>query len=81
MPLQYLNGEFTAGYSTEVIEIIDPATEAVLDTVPSVPATLLELCRWAAVYYVVSLGLMIRSTLPAGLSDASTDLIELAATE
>ena len=51
---------------------------AVLDTDPSLPAPLHELCRWAADYYVVSLGQMIRTTLPAGLSDASTDLIELA---
>ncbi len=52
---------------------------ALLDSRPSLPAPIHELCRWAADYYVVSLGQMIRTTLPAGLSDASTDLIEVVA--
>lgn len=34
MPLQYINGEFTKGSGTQVIDVHDPATEEVLDTVP-----------------------------------------------
>ncbi|HSJ08427.1 MAG TPA: primosomal protein N' [Longimicrobiales bacterium] len=43
--------------------------EKVLDTEPSVPADLLELCRWVSGYYVTPLGMVIRSALPAALSD------------
>src|SRR5262249_30797868 len=34
MPLHYINGQFTAGSGTEKIEVHDPATEKVLDSVP-----------------------------------------------
>src|SRR5688572_2720145 len=34
MRLMYINGEFTRGNSTEEIEVTNPATEEVLDTVP-----------------------------------------------
>ena len=34
MKLMYINGEFTNGNAKEVIEVTDPATEEVLDTVP-----------------------------------------------
>ena len=34
MKLMYINGEFTRGNSTEEIEVTNPATEEVLDTVP-----------------------------------------------
>ena len=34
MKLMYINGEFTRGTSTEEIEVTNPATEEVLDTVP-----------------------------------------------
>src|SRR5687767_6468182 len=34
MPLLYLNGRFTQGQAHETIEVIDPATDAVLDAVP-----------------------------------------------
>ena len=34
MKLMYINGEFTNGNAKEVIEVTDPATEEILDTVP-----------------------------------------------
>jgi len=50
---------------------------AVLDSEPSVPADLLELARWTADYYVAPLGIVLRSMLPAVLSDVSRDYIAL----
>jgi betaine-aldehyde dehydrogenase len=34
MPLHYINGQFTKGSGTESIDVHDPSTEEVLDTVP-----------------------------------------------
>ena len=34
MRAMYINGEFTQGSATEEIEVTNPATEEVLDTVP-----------------------------------------------
>jgi acyl-CoA reductase-like NAD-dependent aldehyde dehydrogenase len=34
MPLHYIDGKFTKGGGTETIEVINPATEEVIDTVP-----------------------------------------------
>src|SRR5437016_4482115 len=34
MALHYINGKFTGGSGKEIINVIDPATEDVLDTVP-----------------------------------------------
>ena len=34
MKLMYINGEFTQGTAKEEIEVTNPATEEVLDTVP-----------------------------------------------
>jgi primosomal protein N' (replication factor Y) (superfamily II helicase) len=45
--------------------------ERVLDEEPSVPADVLQLCRWIADYYVTPLGVVLRSALPAVLSDTS----------
>jgi primosomal protein N' (replication factor Y) len=50
---------------------------AVLDDRPSVPADLLDLARWVADYYVAPLGIVLRSMLPAVLSDVSRDYIAL----
>ncbi|HUF51458.1 MAG TPA: primosomal protein N' [Longimicrobiales bacterium] len=47
------------------------AVERVLDTEPSVPADVLELCRWIADYYVTPLGMVLRGALPAALSDTA----------
>ncbi|HEX7050033.1 MAG TPA: primosomal protein N' [Longimicrobiales bacterium] len=44
---------------------------SVLDDTPSVPPELLRLCRWVAEYYVAPLGQVLRSALPAALSDAA----------
>jgi acyl-CoA reductase-like NAD-dependent aldehyde dehydrogenase len=35
MALQWINGKFTAGSGKQTIDVIDPATEAVIDSVPS----------------------------------------------
>ncbi|MBR9990267.1 MAG: primosomal protein N' [Gemmatimonadetes bacterium] len=43
--------------------------ERVLDDVPSAPPDVLALCRWIADYYVTPLGVVLRSALPAVLSD------------
>jgi primosomal protein N' (replication factor Y) (superfamily II helicase) len=45
--------------------------DRVLEAEPSVPAELLELCRWIADYYLTSLGLVLRGALPAVLSDTA----------
>jgi primosomal protein N' (replication factor Y) (superfamily II helicase) len=49
---------------------------AVLDARPSVPPSLLELCRWVSAYYLAPLGQVIRTALPAVLSDRSAHTIE-----
>jgi primosomal protein N' (replication factor Y) len=51
---------------------------AVLEDRPSVPPDLLELGRWIADYYVTPLGMVLRTMLPAVLSDVSRDYIQLA---
>lgn len=43
--------------------------DRVLDDTPSVPADVLELCRWVSDYYMTPLGLVLRGALPAALSD------------
>ena len=48
---------------------------SVLEEEPSVPADVLELCRWIADYYVAPLGVAIRSALPSVLSDVSRDYL------
>lgn len=35
MPLHYINGKYTAGSGTETIEVENPATEEIIDTVPA----------------------------------------------
>jgi primosomal protein N' (replication factor Y) (superfamily II helicase) len=49
----------------------------VIDESPTAPRALLELCRWIADYYIAPLGQVIRTALPAALSDSSTDFIGL----
>jgi primosomal protein N' (replication factor Y) len=57
----------------------DESTEAarirpvisVLDDEPGVPPELLELCRWIADYFVAPLGQVLRTALPAVLSDTA----------
>ena len=53
------------------------AVLSVLDESPSVPAELLDLCRWMADYYVAPLGIALRAALPAVLADVSRDYVTL----
>ena len=49
----------------------------VLDEEPTVPADILQLCRWMAEYYVAPLGLALRAALPAVLADVARDYLSL----
>ncbi|HVF38566.1 MAG TPA: primosomal protein N', partial [Gemmatimonadaceae bacterium] len=40
------------------------------DALPSLSATMIELCRWMADYYVVPLGLALRAALPSAMTGA-----------
>ena len=51
----------------------------VLEREPSVPADLMRLARWISRYYVASLGLTLRSMLPALLSDRAREFVWLTA--
>jgi primosomal protein N' (replication factor Y) len=51
----------------------------ILDREPSAPPPVLRLARWIAEYYVAPLGQVLRTALPAGLADASTDHLALTA--
>jgi primosomal protein N' (replication factor Y) (superfamily II helicase) len=48
----------------------------VLDPTPSVPGNLLALARWVGDYYVAPLGQVLRTALPAALTDSSTERLE-----
>lgn len=50
---------------------------AVLDEVPTVPPALLDICRWIADYYLAPLGQVLRTALPAVLTDRSTETVRL----
>jgi len=58
------------------IEGIKPVL-AVLDETPTVPADLLELCRWIGSYYVAPLGIALRTAMPSVLSDVSRDYVNI----
>jgi primosomal protein N' (replication factor Y) len=60
----WVTGEAVPTFESERIRPV----ERVLDTEPCVPAELMKVCRWVANYYVVSLGIVIRTALPAVLS-------------
>jgi primosomal protein N' (replication factor Y) len=49
----------------------------VLDASPSATESILRLSRWISDYYLAPLGLVLRTALPAGLSDSSTDYVSL----
>jgi primosomal protein N' (replication factor Y) len=53
------------------------AVLGVLEDVPSVTPDLMELCGWMAEYYVAPLGIAIRASIPAVLSDVSRDYLSL----
>lgn len=46
--------------------------EALPDSAPVISAAMLELCRWLADYYIVPLGVAIRTALPAALTSHAT---------
>jgi primosomal protein N' (replication factor Y) len=50
---------------------------AVLEPEPSVPSDLLKLARWMASYYTTPLGLVLRTSVPVALADASQDYVAL----
>ncbi|HEX6135132.1 MAG TPA: primosomal protein N' [Longimicrobiales bacterium] len=45
--------------------------ERVLEDIPSVPPDVMKLCRWIADYYITPLGIVLRSALPAVLSNTA----------
>src|SRR3954468_8935124 len=70
------------GWIDRVSETVSDAEKVkpilgVLDAAPSVTPAVLRLCRWIAEYYLAPLGIVIRTALPAGLTDSSTDYISL----
>jgi len=60
MPVTHVEGAHNGGYHYKPLD-------AVLDTEPLLPATLLALCRWCAGYYHHALGEVIAAALPAPL--------------
>ena len=50
---------------------------AVMDAEPSVSESQMRLARWMADYYITSLGIALKTMLPAVLSDASRDVVTL----
>jgi primosomal protein N' (replication factor Y) (superfamily II helicase) len=50
----------------------------VLESEPSATAPILRLARWIAGYYLAPLGQVLRTALPAGMTEASTDFVALA---
>jgi primosomal protein N' len=55
-----------ADTATDVAKIRD--IDALLETEPSLTADVLQLCRWVSDYYVLPLGQVLRTALPAVLS-------------
>jgi primosomal protein N' (replication factor Y) len=47
----------------------------VIDERPSAPPEILRLSRWISEYYVAPLGQVLRTALPAAMSDSSTDFL------
>ena len=64
----------TTGFVVALIDHVDDATKlkpirAVLDDdEPALTPEIIELCRWAAEYYIAPLGEMLRTALPANMS-------------
>ncbi len=59
------------------VERIKPIA-GVLDDEPSATPAILALSRWIGEYYLAPLGQVLRTALPAGLSDSTTDYVSLA---
>ncbi|HYJ79889.1 MAG TPA: DEAD/DEAH box helicase family protein [Longimicrobiaceae bacterium] len=66
---------------SEAKELRDPekvkAVLGVLDAAPTATPSILRLCRWIADYYLAPLGVVLRAALPMGLTDSSTDYVQL----
>lgn len=63
---------WVVGHAEQVMEGVRVRpVSAVLDPEPVIPDELLRLCRWVADYYVAPLGLVLRTALPAVLSDTA----------
>lgn len=61
---------WVVGHPTTVADGVQVRpVSAVLDPLPSLPDELLRLCRWVADYYVTPLGQVLRTALPAVLSN------------
>ncbi|HEY0152437.1 MAG TPA: primosomal protein N' [Longimicrobium sp.] len=58
------------------VERIKPIA-GVLDAVPSATPAILNLSRWIADYYLAPLGQVLRTALPAGLTESTTDYVAL----
>jgi primosomal protein N' (replication factor Y) (superfamily II helicase) len=81
-------GKLTTGYviATPVEVAIDPSKvrpiRAVLDEdEPALTPEIIDLCRWAATYYIAPLGETIRMALPANMSSRGKRMIKITAGE
>ncbi len=54
------------------------AITGVLDEAPTATPVILKLSRWIADYYLAPLGQVLRTALPAGLTESTTDYVVLA---
>ena len=72
------------GWIDRVVDSVEAANPGkikpivgVLDASPSATPSVLRLSRWIADYYLAPLGQVLRTALPAGLSDSTTDYVAL----
>ncbi len=80
---------YLTGYAVEFHQHLDPATELqeadikdiveLLDEEPLITSEILELTRWAADYYLVSWGEMLKAALPAGINSLTERLVSITA--
>ena len=67
---------WVVGHDAPRVKGIRPVLD-VLDDEPSLTPDVLALARWMAEYYVAAPGIALRSALPAVLTDASRDYVQL----
>jgi primosomal protein N' (replication factor Y) len=82
---------FVVGFpDTAQVDKLKPVTALLDEDEPALIPEIIELCRWAAEYYIAPLGEMLRATLPANMSMrgrreavsvATDELVEAAAAE
>jgi primosomal protein N' (replication factor Y) len=68
---------WVVGHDAPEVKGVRPVLD-VLDDEPSVTPDLMALARWMADYYVAPPGIVLRTVLPAVLTDASRDYVQLA---